>query len=195
MQKTGKRYHRYDMVDVCKYKWMSSLNVHLGVFRLIWLSLDKVVILGRGYLFILFNSCSVIIYLCWLNILFLLCLLLYRFLLRQLLLLLLGQYFTISSLRLFRSMYHCHVLSVGLEALVQHLWHRHPLSDLLCSQLGSPLLLCCRNQIPNVLPVNVLEGTRVVETRLSNEVRSKRVKARVQAVSDHVNISALNRCH
>ena len=58
-----------------------------------------------------------------------------------------------------------------------------------------PLVLCCTNQIAYVLPIDVLEGSRVVETSLSNEVRGERIKAGVQTVADHVDVGALDSCH
>ena len=88
-----------------------------------------------------------------------------------------------------------HVLAVRLEDVGERRWPCHTLFYLRLGELGAPLLLRRRDQITDVLPVDVFERRGVVEARLAREVLHERVKTRVQAVAYHVYVCALDCCH
>ena len=88
-----------------------------------------------------------------------------------------------------------HVHAIRQKYVRDHGWPCQSLLDLRFGKLGAPLLLRRRDQIADVLPVDVFEGRRVVEARLAREVLHERVKTRVQAMADHVDVCALDGCH
>ena len=88
-----------------------------------------------------------------------------------------------------------HVHAVRLEDVGERRWLCHTLLYLRFGELGAPLLLRRRDQITDVLPVDVFERRGVVEARLACEVLHERVKTRVQAMANHVHVCALDGCH
>ena len=64
--------------------------------------------------------------------------------------------------------------------------------NLFWCELVSPLTLGCKNEFSDVLAVDIPEGSCVIETRLSCIVNSEGIEAGIEAVANHVDISALD---